>query len=94
MKKSFFLLSALGLLGCAGFGFQAPPRDSALKGEIISALKQERGLDISHVYVDVDAGAVVISGMVDSVQQEKLLEKIVYHVRGVKEPTFNLAVKE
>ena len=87
-------MSALGLFGCAGFGFQAPLRDSALKGAIISALKQQKGLDISHVYVDVDAGAVVISGMVDSAQQEKLLEKIVYHVRGVKEPAFNLAVKE
>ncbi len=94
MKKGLILLSLLGLLGCAGFGLNGAPGDSALKGSIMSALRQQKGLDLSRVSVDVDAGSVIISGMVDSAQQKKLLEHIVYHVRGVKEPTFNLAVKE
>ncbi len=94
MKRGLILLSVLGFFGCAALGLSSPPGDSTLKGSIVSALKQQKGLDLSHVEVDVDAGMVVISGMVDSIQQEKLIEDIVYHVRGVKEPTFNLAVKE
>ncbi len=94
MKRGLALLLILGFFGCAELGFKAPLQDSALRGSIMSALRRQKGLDLSHVDVDVDAGSVVISGMVDSVQQEKLLEDVVYHVRGVKEPAFNLAVKE
>ncbi len=94
MRQGAFIFVAFSFFGCAALGLNAPPSDATLKASIIAALQEQSGLDIAHVDVDVNSGSVIVSGMLDSLKEEKMLKKIVYHVPGVTEPVFNLAVKE
>lgn len=94
MRKNAFLSLVLVFTGCAALGLGARPNDAELKYAILSALHDKKDLDIAHVEVDVTAGVVVVSGLASSPEQEKELESVVYHVSGVKNPVFNLAVHE
>jgi osmotically-inducible protein OsmY len=94
MRQGTFLLIAFAFFGCAQLRFNAPPNDAALKASIVSALQAQRGLDIAQVNVNVNSGIVIVSGLVDSLREEKLLKKIIYQIPGVNEPAFNLAIKE
>lgn len=88
-----FLLG-LAFLGCAELGMVSIPSDAALKASVLSALQNDRTLDLSKVDVDVNSGTVTVSGLVDSQVEKKAIKKIVYHVRGVSQPIFNLLVRE
>jgi len=98
MKSAARLLlaAALGaaLAGCFKSVGAPDLSDPAVLANIESQLKAEKSLDLSYVTLDVHSGVVTVSGLINSWQEKRLIEKIVRHAPGVQEAVINLAVQE
>lgn len=91
-----FLIAALLLCGCAGLtGTITPePRDDAIIAtKIKAALIDDPALDAAAIHVESDAGAVTLSGFVETEAQRRLAETLARSVDGVKQVSNQIEVK-
>ena len=92
------LMAVLGLACClAGCFRSANPADysdSGLKATIEAKLRSQPDLDLRFVTVDVNSGAVTISGMVNTFREKELIYRLAHRTRGVDQVMVNLLVPE
>jgi hypothetical protein len=67
--------------------------DGALAGEIYEILTKDPELDATEIQVEVERGAVTLTGMVDSREAKLLAEELVESIPGVRQVHNGLTVK-
>ena len=87
-----------GFVGCAGDRYHASTGeaidDTATTGRVKSALKDDPAYKYSDVKVTTFKGTVQLSGFVNTRAQKSQAGEIAKRVKGVKEITNNITVKE
>jgi len=100
-KLGRFLAAALLAAVAAGAGagcLQNMPTtdmsDAAVTARVKAELKAHRNAKVQYLDVSTNLGVVTISGMVDSAETRRQVQKIVYRVPGLKQLILNLLVQE
>lgn len=68
--------------------------DSEISEDIMNALKLDPAADTFEIKVEVNKGAVALSGIVDSYAERDLCADVIKHVKGIKEFTNNIQVSD
>jgi osmotically-inducible protein OsmY len=68
--------------------------DSGIKARVESQLQAERGLDISHIDLDVHNRIITVSGLVHSWNEKMTVERIVRRTPGVEQAVVNIVIQE
>lgn len=71
----------------------APPTEAQLRATVLAELEWVQGLNSAHLGVAVNAGAVTLSGEVESYPEKRLAEKAVLRVRGVSAVADEITVR-
>jgi osmotically-inducible protein OsmY len=82
------------LSGCFSSAQKGNVSDSALLADIQRKLKAEKNLDLRYVDVDVQSRTIVVSGLVGSWDERRLIEKIVRATPGVEKSLINVSVQK
>ena len=85
---------ALAAAGCVRAIQPEDDSDSAIKARVVSAISGRKDLDIRYVSIDVDRGAVTLSGIIPSLDQSRAIGKIASRTPGVDRVMNNLLVPE
>lgn len=73
---------------------EAELSDPGIKARVESALREQKNLDLRYIDIDVHQGIVTVSGMADSNEARRLIERLVRRIRGVEQAIVNVAVSE
>jgi osmotically-inducible protein OsmY len=68
--------------------------DSEISKDIMSALELDPATDTFDIEVEVNKGAVTLSGIVDSYAERDLCADVIKHVKGIKKFTNNIQVSD
>jgi osmotically-inducible protein OsmY len=68
--------------------------DSEIREDIMNALKLDPATDTFEIEVEVNKGAVTLSGIVDSYAERDLCGDVIKHVKGIKEFTNNIQISD
>lgn len=96
MRRAFAgaLLLALALCSCTRTVQEEDLSDPAIKARIEAQLKGRPELDLRYVAVDVHSGIATVSGLVASLEQQRLIDRLVRRTRGVDHILNNLLIQE
>jgi osmotically-inducible protein OsmY len=85
---------SLGLCGCFQDLSGVDVSDSGIKDRIESQFQVQRGLDTSHLDLDVHNRIVTVSGLARSWNEKIAIEKIVRRTPGVEQTVLNIVISE
>lgn len=68
--------------------------DPGILARVKAELKADPDIDVRYVDVNVNAGVVTISGMVESVEQRTMIRRKLGRLRGVKQLIVNVLIQE
>ena len=87
-------LPLLGAFGCATNPNPVDTSDPAITARIKTDLKAQPGLSIRFLDIDTHMGIVTLSGVVESSQQRRTIERIARRTRGVEQVVVNILIQE
>ena len=83
-----------GAASCRTVSQDVDVSDPAIKARIEVVLRGRPDLDLKYVSLDVNAGTVVISGLVPTGDQARIIRRLAANVDGVEAVLNNLAIQE
>jgi osmotically-inducible protein OsmY len=98
--RDFFAAALIGALaagagaGCLQNLSALDTSDPAVTARVKAELKAHRDVKVQYLDVSTNMGVVTISGMVDSSETRRKVQKIVYRVPGLKQLILNLLVQD
>ena len=87
-------MAALAVASCRTTPVDDDNSDQATKVRVEALLRGRRDLDLKFVTVDVNAGTAVISGIVPTGEQLRVIRRLTAGVRGVDQVLNNLVIQE
>lgn len=90
------LFASLALLSCAGAPGREPldNSDPAVTARIKQEFRTHPELNVQYLDLNVDAGAVTISGIVDSIDSREAIRNLVRDVPGVQQVVLNVLIRD
>ena len=84
----------LGSAACFNNLTEADLSDPGIKARIDTKLQAAPDLNLRYVSVNVHAGIVTISGLVDTYREKREIREIVRRTKGVRQDIINLIVQD
>lgn len=96
MRPSLVLLLALAAFaGCAGPRLtEGELSDPGIKARLEAEFQAHKELDLQYVTIDVHQKIVTVSGVVNTWNERRLIERIAYTLKGPEQVLVNVAIRD